>query len=88
MRGNLAQARSNGQYVPLKLYRSHCHNSLSVSDIQSGMWCERQLEYRYLYPHMKGTKQWLKEKKKGREVEKKTKVMVKGSKIHEKKGNL
>ena len=87
MRGKLAHSRSNGEYVPLKLYRSHCHNSLSVSDIQSGMWCERQLEYRYLYPHMKKTKQWqVEERKKGEEIERKTKVMLKGASIHEVKG--
>jgi hypothetical protein len=57
-----------------------------VSDIQAGMWCERQLEYRYLHPHMKRTKQWLAEEKKGREVKKKTEVMVKGANIHTKKG--
>ena len=86
VRGKLAQLRSNGQYIPLKLYRSHCHNSLSVSDIQAGMWCESQLEYRYLHPHMRRTKQWLAEEKKGREVKKKTEVMLKGASIHEKKG--
>ena len=83
----LADSRSQGKYVPLKLYRSHCHNSISVSDIQSGLWCERQLEYRYLHPHMKCTKQWKRvEREKGREIEKKTEVMIKGANIHLKKG--
>lgn len=86
VRGRLAESRSNGQYIPLKLYRSHCHDSLSVSDIQSSTWCERQLEYKYLYPHMKTTKQWVKEEKKGKEIKKKTPVMIKGSTIHLKKG--
>ena len=87
VRGQLSQRRSNGQYVPLKLYRSHCGNSLSVTDIQSSMWCERQLEYRYLYPHMKKTKQWREEeKRKGKEILKKTPVMITGATIHEKKG--
>lgn len=86
VRGKLAQSRSNGEYVPLKLYRSHCQNSLSVSDVQGGMWCERQIEYRYLHPHMRRTKQWLVEEKKGKEIKKKTGVMLKGASIHEKKG--
>ena len=87
MRGKLAFSRSNGEYVPLKLYRSNCRNSLSVSDIQSSMWCERQLEYRYLYPHMKKTSQWKKqEEKKGEEIKKKTEVMLKGSSLHLIKG--
>jgi len=63
------------------------HNSISVTDIQSGMWCQSQLEYRYLYPHMKKTQQWEKQAKEGKEVQKKTPVMIKGSDIHVKKGN-
>lgn len=87
VRGELAQKRNNGQYVPLKMYRSHCHNSLSVSDIQTSLWCEKQLEYRYLYPHMKKTRQWTKEAEKGKEIKKKTEVMLKGSSIHQMKGD-
>ncbi len=87
VRYQLAASRSNGKYIPLKLYRSNRHNSLSVSDVQSGMWCERQLEYRYLYPHMKRTKQWTKKEREGREVKKKTEAMVKGSTIHHAKGD-
>ena len=87
VRWRLAQNRSGGEYVPLKLYRSHCYNSLSVSDIQACVWCETQLEYKYLYPHMKKTKQWQeKEKKTGKEIDKKTRVMVDGWNIHNKKG--
>lgn len=86
VREQLALSKSNGRYVPLKLYRSHCHNSLSVTDIQSGLWCESQLEYRYLYPHMKRTKQWEKQTKEGNEVQKKTPVMIKGASIHQSKG--
>lgn len=74
-------------YVPLKLYRSHCHNSLRVSDLQSGLWCERQVEYRYLYPHMKRTEQWKRREREGKEIKKRTAVMVKGSTIHQMKGD-
>ena len=86
MRQRLARSRNDGKYVPLKIYRSHCRNSLSVSDIQSGMWCQSQLEYRYLHPHMKKTKQWEKQAKEGKEVQKRTPVMIKGSDLHLKKG--
>ena len=88
MRERLACSRNNGTYVPIKLYRSHCHNSLSVSDIQSGMWCESQLEYRYLFPHMKYTKQWKKQAKEGNEVQKKTPIMTMGSNIHQLRGTM
>ncbi len=87
MRQSLAASRNNGKYVPLRIYRSHARNSLSVSDVQSGMWCQSQLEYRYLYPHMKRTKQWEKKTKEGKEILKRTPVMIKGSDMHEKKGN-
>ena len=87
VRGQLAQKKSNGEYIPLKLYRSHCHNSLSVTDIQTGLWCERKLEYDYLYPHMKKTRQWKREEAvKAEEIKKKTTAMVKGANIHLMKG--
>ena len=87
VRGELSRRRSNGQYVPLKVFRSHCHNSLSVSDVQASLWCEKQLEYRYLYPHMQRTSQWKRETERGREIKKKTVEMKTGSDIHQKKGD-
>lgn len=90
VRQSLARRKTNGQYIPLKLYRStrsnSRNNSISVSDVQTGLWCEVQLEYRYLHPHMKTTMEWSKLEEKGRPVLLKTPEMKQGTSIHLAKG--
>lgn len=84
----LAKTRNNGQYVPLKLFRARKHNSINVTDIVTGLWCEVQLEYKHLHPHMKKTREWSKMEEKGTPVMLKTPVMKQGAEIHLKKGEL
>ena len=86
VRHKLARAKSNGEYIPLRLYRSGRSNSISVTDLQSGLWCEVQLEYKYLHPHMKATVEWTKMAKRGKPVQLKTPSMKHGANIHLKKG--
>lgn len=86
VRQKLAKTKSNGEYIPLRLYRSGRWNSISVTDIQSGLWCEVQLEYKYLHPHMKATLEWTKMEKRGKPVQLKTPSMKQGANIHLKKG--
>ena len=86
VRDRLARTKSNGRYIPLRLYRSNQRNSLSVTDTQSGLWCEIQVEYKYLHPHMTKTAQWSKMEAKGRPVKLKKPEMKQGENIHLKKG--
>lgn len=86
VRQYLARSRTGGRYIPLKLYRSKRNNSISVTDVQSGLWCEVQVEYRYLHPHMKRTLEWSKLEEKGRPVQLKTPEMKQGAEIHLAKG--
>ena len=59
---------------------------LSVTDLSTGVWCEMQVEYRHLHPHLKKTGEWTELEKKGTPILLKTEVMVKGSTFHLKKG--
>ena len=86
VRQSLARKKTNGKYIPLKLYRSTKSNSISVTDVQTGLWCEVQLEYRYLHPHMKVTKEWSKLEEQGRAVQLKTPEMKQGTTLHLAKG--
>ena len=86
VRQDLARRKTRGQYIPLKLYRSAKSNSISVTDVQSGLWCEVQVEYRYLHPHMRHTAEWSKMEEKGRPVQLKTPEMKQGTDIHLAKG--
>ena len=88
VRSSLARRKTNGRYIPLKLYRSSRNNSISVTDVQSGLWCEVQIEYRYLHPLMKKTPEWSKMEERGKPVQLKTTEMKKGTSIHLAKGRL
>ena len=78
--------RNQDHYIPLGLFRPWGHRVLSVTDLTSGMWCEVQVEYRHLHPHLKRTKEWTKMGEKGSPVVLKTATMKKGSEVHMKKG--
>lgn len=78
--------RNQDHYTPLGLFRPWGHRVLSVTDLTSGMWCEVQVEYRHLHPHLKETKEWKKMSEKGSPVVLKTATMKKGSEVHMKKG--
>ena len=86
VRRGLMSQRSLGQYVPFKLYHHWGHRVMSVTDITGGMWCEVQLEYRHLHPHLKNSKEWTKMAEKGTPVVLKTETMKKGSAVHMLKG--
>ena len=86
VRQSLAQRKTGGRYIPLKLYRSTKNNSISVTDVQTGLWCEIQAEYRYLHPFLKQTGEWRKMEEKGRPVLLKTPEMKQGTTIHLAKG--
>lgn len=76
---------NNGCYVPIDLFKGGSR-SVSVSDISSSLWCELQIEYRYLHPHLSRTSEWVRRKNMGTPVERKTKQMKDGSAIHYEKG--
>lgn len=59
---------------------------MSVTDLSNGVWCEVQVEYRHLHPHLKSSKEWAKMAEKGSPVVLKTDRMRMGSVIHMKKG--
>lgn len=88
VRQSLARRKTNGHYIPLKLYRSQRSNSISVTDVQSGMWCEVQVEYRYLHPLMTHTPEWSKMEERGKPVQLRTPEMKQGTDIHLAKGTL
>ena len=87
VRLSLAWRKTGGQYIPLKLYRSTRSNSISVTDVQTGLWCEMQAEYRYLHQYMKHTDEWRKLEEKGTPVQLKTPEMRQGTDLHLAKGN-
>ena len=62
-------------------------NSISVTDVQTGLWCEMQAEYRYLHQYMKHTNEWRKLEEKGTPVQFKTPEMRQGTDLHLAKGN-
>ena len=72
--------------ISLKLYRSTKSNSISITDIQMGLWCEIQAEYGYLHLFLKQTYKWRKMEEKGRPVQLKTPEMKQGTDIHLAKG--
>lgn len=78
--------RNQDEYIPLHLFRPWSHRVLSVTDLTSGTWCEVQVEYRHLHPHLKKTREWKKMAEKGSPVALKTESMKKGSDVHMKKG--
>lgn len=86
VRRGLMLHRSLEKYIPFKIYRHWDHRVMSVTDITAGMWCEVQLEYRRLYPHLKTSKGWTKMAEKGSPVVLKTNAMKEGSAIHLEKG--
>ena len=76
------------RYVPLRLFRPRAHRVLSVTDLASGLWCEVQVEYRHLHPHLNSTREWRKMAETGSPVVLKTGSMKMGSLVHMKKGTL
>ena len=60
--------------------------SVAVSAISNSLWCEQQMEYQQLHPHMVRTAEWGKRSVKGRPIERETKQMIQGTAIHTKKG--
>ena len=88
VRNGLMVRRGLDRYVPLRLYRHWGHRVLSVTDLSGGMWCEVQLEYRHLHPHLKNSKAWTEMAEKGSPVVLKTETMKKGSVVHMNKGEV
>ena len=88
MKAALARTRNGGQYTPLRLFRRGRDNVISVTDTVMGLWCEVQVEYKYLHPHMKKTAEWTKLAEKGTPVQLRTVSMKQGSAVHLKKGKL
>lgn len=74
------------KYVPFRMFRPWAHRVLSVTDLTSGLWCEVQVEYRNLHPHLKMSREWRKMAENGSPVVLKTESMKKGSSVHIKKG--
>ena len=88
VRLNLARTRNKGHYVPLKLFRAQKGSSLNVTDIHSSLWCEVQVEYKYMHRHLKSTPAWTQLEKQGKPVQLTTPAMKQGATMHLAKGNL
>ena len=87
-RRGLARAKNAGNYVPMKLFRGWGNRVLSVTDLAAGLWCQVQVEYRYLHPHLRTTTEWVEMEQKGTPVVRKTEGMKKGCAVHLKKGEV
>jgi exonuclease V len=85
VRSGLMSRHGLTQYVPFRLFRPWADRTLSVTDLASGLWCEVQVEYRSLHPHLKTSREWRRMAEKGSPVVLKTESMKIGTAVHMKK---
>ena len=88
VRRQVARQRNSGRYQPFRLFYGSS-NSISVSDICGGLWCEQQVEYRHLYPYLQRTNEWKRvQAERKKHIPRRTATMETGTQIHYRKGWL